>query len=216
MTKSQIKELCLELVMSEREIDEMWNECANMGHSLISSLKRQNIDWRGMQKHAILGLPKQYDKLNKMNLSILDCVGTFSIAEMSEILGKDIDENYINKIDQNQPLKDLPKLIQEVIDSEPKLTEYELSVCKLKNGEKLSEHEIEHILRESNKVDEIEGDDRRWSRWMQTIIDIDDEYYMVEWDKGLTEMQENYYESVSKVKKETRIVTKEVTDWIKI
>ena len=55
---------------------------------------------------------------------------------------------------------------------------------KLKNGEELSEKEIKKLVYEGNFVDEIEGDDYRWQRDVQTIIDIDGQLYAVDWLMG--------------------------------
>lgn len=41
--------------------------------------------------------------------------------------------------------------------------------------------------------DEREYDEpRRWSRFVTSICKLNDRYYVVEWDQGLTEMQEDY------------------------
>ena len=72
---------------------------------------------------------------------------------------------------------------------------------KLKNGEELSEKEIKKMVYEGNFVDEIEGDDYRWQRDVQTIIDIDGQLYAVDWLMGLTECQENdFFNQPYKVK----------------
>ena len=58
-----------------------------------------------------------------------------------------------------------------------------------------------HFTREEVKkwagegVDEIEGKDRRWSRTNTTIVQIEDKFYSVYWECGLTECQENEYEA---------------------
>lgn len=71
--------------------------------------------------------------------------------------------------------------------------EYFLS--KFDNGEEFTFEELEYIALESDfeYVDEIEGDDHRWNREMQTIIRIDGRLFAIDWRKGLTEMQENEY-----------------------
>lgn len=52
---------------------------------------------------------------------------------------------------------------------------------KLKNGEELSEKEIKKLVYEGNFVDEIEGNDHRWQKKIQTIIDADGQLYAVDW-----------------------------------
>lgn len=81
---------------------------------------------------------------------------------------------------------------------------------KLKNREQLSEDEIKHLVWDSDGfVEEIEGDDHRWQKEMQTIIDVDGQLYAIDWMRGLTECQENeYLEQPYKVKKVEKVITK--------
>ena len=40
------------------------------------------------------------------------------------------------------------------------------------------------------------GEPRRWSRWAVSICKLKDRYFKVDWDQGLTEMQEDeFYDS---------------------
>ena len=85
---------------------------------------------------------------------------------------------------------------------------YDETVAKLKNGEKLSEREIKTLVYYGYTVDEIEGDSGRWTQHVSTIINIDGELWEIDWDRGLTEYQENeFYNQPYRVKK----VEKEVT-----
>lgn len=81
---------------------------------------------------------------------------------------------------------------------------------KLKNGELLSENEIKHLVWDSDGfIEEIEGDDHRWQKEMQTIIDIDGQLYAIDWMRGLTECQENeYLDQPYKVRKVEKVITK--------
>lgn len=82
-------------------------------------------------------------------------------------------------------------------------------VMKLKKGEELSENEIKNLL-DLKTVHEEHGEDRRWSKSVLTVIEVDGECYAVEWEKGLTEMQEDmFYNQPYKVKLEK--VKKEIT-----
>jgi hypothetical protein len=49
------------------------------------------------------------------------------------------------------------------------------------------------------EVYKIEGDDHRWTREMTSYCLVKDRYFCLEWGKGLTEMQENEYYSVTEV-----------------
>lgn len=82
------------------------------------------------------------------------------------------------------------------------------------NGLKLEEHEIEQLVNEY-EIETNEGDDNRWTRNMQTIIEISNRYFSIWWQKGLTEMQENMYiEQPVEVKRHTYQKTITVTEWL--
>ena len=91
---------------------------------------------------------------------------------------------------------------------------------KLRNKEELTEDEVYSLVREGAEgvviVDEDPSPDHgRWSRYVDVVVNIvgTDEYYNVFFQEGLTEMQENYYETqvATKVKKVKKII--EVTEW---
>ena len=39
-----------------------------------------------------------------------------------------------------------------------------------------------------------EGEDHRWTRGMYNLIKLGDRYFELSWQKGLTEMQEDYFD----------------------
>lgn len=73
------------------------------------------------------------------------------------------------------------------------MVEYEKTVARLKAGEELNEDDLKTLMWVGQVVDVIEGEEHRWTRDMTTIIEIDGELYAIEWDRGLTEYQENLY-----------------------
>lgn len=63
-------------------------------------------------------------------------------------------------------------------------------------------------------VEEIEGDDHRQQREMETIIDVDGQLYAIDWMRGLTECQEGeYWNQPYKVKKVEKVITKTVVTY---
>lgn len=74
-----------------------------------------------------------------------------------------------------------------------KYTWEERIIKRLKEGDELSESEIREVLWSFDQVYEEEGEDRRWSKSMLTVVNIDGELYAIEWEKGLTENQENSF-----------------------
>ena len=87
---------------------------------------------------------------------------------------------------------------------------------KIKTRQFLTESELKELVNEYS-VEDIPGEDNRWTRNMTTIIQVDDEYFSIDWERGLTEMQEDYYPyQPIKVKREERKVTRTVVEWIRV
>ena len=66
--------------------------------------------------------------------------------------------------------------------------EAEYYLNKLDNGEELTERECLDMAYEFD-IENNYGDNRRWSRYVKTICKLNDRYFAIEWDQGLTEMQ---------------------------
>ena len=68
-----------------------------------------------------------------------------------------------------------------------------------------------------SEVDQIENDSGRWTTCMTTVFEIGGRYFAIDWDRGLTERQENEYWNqpyeVTKLRYEKTMV---VTEWIPI
>ena len=98
------------------------------------------------------------------------------------------------------------------------MSESERLFQKIKNKEYLSESEIRSLLWDYGcEVDEIEGGAHRWTQSVSTIIELCGQYVRIDWQRGLTEMQENIYdEQPYFVEKKKRVIQKVVVDWNKI
>lgn len=96
------------------------------------------------------------------------------------------------------------------------LSESEKLLQKIINKERLSEREIRSLLWDyGTGVDELEGDIGRWTQSVSTIVKLCDQYVRIDWDRGLTELQENHYnEQPYLVEKRERVVTQVVVDWL--
>ncbi|OFW61785.1 MAG: hypothetical protein A2Z35_06010 [Actinobacteria bacterium RBG_19FT_COMBO_36_27] len=66
-------------------------------------------------------------------------------------------------------------------------------IDKIKNGVELTSDEVEKTIWSFDQVKTIVGESRRWSQSCEVILKIDGKLYSVEYDKGLTENQENEY-----------------------
>lgn len=84
-------------------------------------------------------------------------------------------------------------------------------IDKYDNKEPLTKEEVRELIWEHD-YERLEGENRRWSRWVDVIVKLKDRYFMVGYDEGLTEMQENeYYTDIKEVKPVEKVIT--ITEW---
>ena len=80
--------------------------------------------------------------------------------------------------------------------------------------DQFTENEIESILWDFLQFDEINGNDHRWYRPVMTIIKVNDRFFAIDWNRGLTEYQEHEYPNQPyEVESRKKII--EVTEWVK-
>lgn len=80
---------------------------------------------------------------------------------------------------------------------------------------RLTAEEIEKMVGEDEyEVDRIYGENRRWSRSVRSVLLIDGNHYMVNWEQGLTESQPDGFEDQEAIEvievEETKTVTETV------
>ena len=85
---------------------------------------------------------------------------------------------------------------------------------KILNRQELTSEEIKNLVYGDYEepieyIEELEGDDRRWSRTNTVIFKIDDRYFAIKYEHGLTECQENQY--YSQIAEEVKVVEKQIT-----
>lgn len=93
---------------------------------------------------------------------------------------------------------------------------------KIKNGIELTEGELRSLVFEYwscvepiQKITSIPGEDHRWQKEMQTILNVDGELYAIDWMAALTECQENdFWKQPYRVQERIRII--EQKEYIKI
>ena len=102
-------------------------------------------------------------------------------------------------------------------ESEESLSWEDEMLQKIDSGERLSEEELQSLVFEGNEVSTKKGENRRWSRTVDTVIELNGRFFMIEWDEGLTECQENeFYEQPYEVTPREYEKTITVTDWVRI
>lgn len=93
----------------------------------------------------------------------------------------------------------------------------ELMVRKIDNEERLTEYEVKRLVNEYPEADRTDGENRRWSRTVTSIIELCGRFFSVDWEEGLTESQENSYSNQPyEVEKCTYEKTIKVTEWEKL
>lgn len=84
-------------------------------------------------------------------------------------------------------------------------------LTKIDNNEELTAEEVEYLILE-HTCDTIKGEERRWSRFDTCIVKFKGRYFSLEYEYGLTELQESEYypqKATEVVQVEKTIVIKE-------
>lgn len=83
------------------------------------------------------------------------------------------------------------------------------------NGVELDERVLEDLAYYQSIYDEY-GENRHWSRFVRTIIDLNGRYFAIEWDQGLTEMQsDEFYNQPYEVELKEYDKVVHVKEWAK-
>ena len=67
-------------------------------------------------------------------------------------------------------------------------------IRRIDSKENFDEDELSELLWRLDEVDRIQYDDDRWTRPVSSILRIGERFFQLDWDKGLTEYQESYFE----------------------
>lgn len=120
----------------------------------------------------------------------------FETPELEIVTEEDSYDVYV--FEKEEIISDFKRKLYYIKKYEPE----DVIAMKLKNGDELTENEIRNMLDFKN-IYEDHGEDRRWSKSILTVVEVDGTCYAIEWEKGLTEMQENmFYNQPYKVKLE--------------
>lgn len=65
---------------------------------------------------------------------------------------------------------------------------------KIYNGKHLTKAELENAVYECDVINTKYGENRRWNRFVRSIIKIEDKLFCIEWEEGLTEYQIDYFD----------------------
>ncbi len=83
------------------------------------------------------------------------------------------------------------------------------------SGEELDEKVLQDLAYYQTINDEY-GENRRWSRWVRSIIDLNGRYFAIEWDQGLTEYQpDEFWDQPYEVELKEYDKVVHVKEWVK-
>ena len=71
-------------------------------------------------------------------------------------------------------------------------------IRKIDNHENLSSQDYWEMI-DNYSIYSDEGEDGRWTRFMYNLVKLGDRYFEINWQKGLTEMQEDCFDYLEEV-----------------
>lgn len=207
--------------MTENQITSKLKEISSY-HATIKALLNHESDWTKWELNILDLLVKEnlFKEKEKTTLYIFieNYWGNKKEKELFKVNGA-------NFADPELYCEDEYKVV-EIIDETPilrkivydyKYTWSERIKKKLDNGEELSESDIKAMTYELDEVHRKEGHDRRWSRSVTSVVELEGKLYAIDWEEGLTENQENeFYNQPYPVKLETEEIVVTKTNIIKI
>ena len=185
--KKDIKPLLKELGYTWEQMQTFWDECIEINWK-VGMIAKSGKNWNDLTISQIRTLP--------------------TLKETTLRQQKEKEEEETRKILAEQKKKEDEKYYWDHFD--------EIMVEKIEKGEKLTEEELKTLVFECNEVFKKKGENRRWSRRVESIIELCGRYFAVVWDEGLTEYQDNeFYDQPYEVEEKTYEKTITVTEWVK-
>lgn len=112
-------------------------------------------------------------------------------------------------------IEDSSKALDDKVEFTESLSYEEEMYQKITSGEKLTERELRSLVQEFDPVEEIEGSDHRWTRDVETIVELCGHYYSIGWQRALTECQEHeFWDQPVEVKPHEKWVKE--TEWVSV
>ena len=185
--KKDIKPLLKELGYTWEQMQAFWDECIEINWK-VGIIAKSGKNWNDLTIGQICTLP--------------------SLKETTLRQQKEKEEEETRKLLEEQKKKDDEKYYWEHFD--------EIMVEKIEKGEALTEKELKTLVFECNEIEREEGENRRWSRSVESIIELCGRYFAVVWEEGLTEYQDNeFYDQPYEVEEKTYEKKITVTEWVK-
>lgn len=190
-TKTEIKKILKELGLTESDMDNYWNDLLNTNW-VVKNLSNAGKTWRDMNSTVIRQLPTQKQR----------------DIERNERKNKEKEEKKAKELKEKQYEEYYNTHFEEIM------------LQKIDNHEKLTEHELSELAYDY-EIERDEGDNRRWSQTITSYVKIKDRFFVINWERELTECQDNEFdEQPYEVEKKTyeKIIPEQkmiVTEWVK-
>lgn len=172
----------------------------------------------GLTKEQVNEMWKDLESTNRVVKSLIACGQSWEEMNISAI--KSIPTQKQKDLYSAKKKKDeeAEKIAKEKAEEEKRkyYNEHflEIMVSKIDAGENLTERELEKFRWYGNDVEY--GENRRWSRTVTTEVEYDGRFFIINWEEGLTEFQENwFYDQPYEVEKITETQTVVATKYIK-
>ena len=162
-TKKERLELCKRLGYTEEQMQKFWDECVEV-NSKIKMLHNAGHNWTDLCVWQMEKLPTLKEETLK------------ALAEKSR---KETEE-----LKQKEEAKKAAEYYNEHFK--------EIMFNKIINKEELTEHELSRLACDYS-IEDSRGENRRWSRTVTSIVELNDRFFAIVWEEGLTEMQENSF-----------------------
>ena len=165
-TKKERTELLKKLGYTESDMQKFWDECIPV-NSKIRMLSEAGLNWTDLCVWQIEQLPT----LKETTLEQLRLKEEADNKAKQEKIKKEKAEKYYNEHFE------------------------ELMLEKMDKNEELTEKELRRLVFEGNEVERSYGENRRWSRTVHSYICINNRYFEIIWEQGLTEEQEDSFDT---------------------
>lgn len=188
MTNKKVKGLKTWLKQNNYTYEQMqayWDELISLGHTKVQMLSKAGLNW------------------DETNLSIIE-----ELPNAKEKFIKYREEKEKQRLAEEDAKK-------KALEQKAYYDEHfeEIMLNKIDNKEELSEDEIKRLVYDYG-VELTFGDNRRWTRSANSIIQLQNRFFKITWEQGLTENQENVYDGQPvEVEKHTYEKTITVTEW---
>lgn len=186
-TKAERTALLKKLGYTEADMQKFWDECIPVNHK-IRMLSNAGLNWTDLCIWQIEQLPTLKETSIKQHEE----------AEKAKVLEEET----------KRKEKEQKEYYAEHFD--------EIMVQKIDNGDALTEDELKALVYEYYNVARIEGENRRWSRTVRSVIELCGRHFEIEWEQGLTENQDDqFFEQPYEVEQDSYKKVVEVHNWVK-